>query len=193
MFAALDLPAPVRDALGAFGRAAAADDFALRAVGDDALHVTLAFLGHRPLEDIDPAREAVRGAAGPVPELALGDALWLAPRPPPPPPLEGAHALPLLPRRRAGALRGAGAGRPLAPRRAAECRGQAGRTTETIVRPGGSATAKRATRRWSGSACSTAPGGRAPRSGGQDDGDDRAAAWAVGHREAPPQRPAAVP
>ena len=82
LFAALELPAPVRDALGAFGRAAAADDFALRAVGDDALHVTLAFLGHRPLDDIEPACEAVRAAAGPAPALALGDVLWLAPRRP---------------------------------------------------------------------------------------------------------------
>ena len=82
LFAALDLPAPVRDALGAFGRAAAADDFALRAVRDDALHVTLAFLGHRALDDIDPARDAVREVAAPVPDLALGDALWLAPRRP---------------------------------------------------------------------------------------------------------------
>jgi RNA 2',3'-cyclic 3'-phosphodiesterase len=82
LFAALELPAPVRDALGGFGRAAADDDFALRAVRDDALHVTLAFLGHRPLDDIDPAREAVRAAAGPVPSLSLGDALWLAPRRP---------------------------------------------------------------------------------------------------------------
>ena len=63
LFAALELPAPVRDALGAFGRAAAADDFALRAVRDDALHVTLAFLGHRALDDIDPARDAVREVA----------------------------------------------------------------------------------------------------------------------------------
>ena len=82
LFAALDLPAPVRDALGAFGRAAADDDFALRAVGDDALHVTLAFLGHRPLDDIEPAREAVREVAAPVAGLSLGDPLWLAPRRP---------------------------------------------------------------------------------------------------------------
>ncbi|MEA2385661.1 MAG: 2,3-cyclic 3-phosphodiesterase [Solirubrobacteraceae bacterium] len=82
LFAALELPAPVRDELGAFGRAAAADDFALRAVGDDALHVTLAFLGHRALDDIDPAREAVRSVAAPVPSLSLGDPLWLAPRRP---------------------------------------------------------------------------------------------------------------
>ena len=66
LFAALDLPAPVRDALGAFGHAAAEDDFALRAVRDDALHVTLAFLGHRPLDDIEPACEAVRSVAAPV-------------------------------------------------------------------------------------------------------------------------------
>jgi RNA 2',3'-cyclic 3'-phosphodiesterase len=82
LFAALELPAPVRDALGSFGQAAAADDFALRAVSDDALHVTLAFLGHRPLDDIEPAREAVRAAAAPVPSLSLGDVLWLAPRRP---------------------------------------------------------------------------------------------------------------
>jgi RNA 2',3'-cyclic 3'-phosphodiesterase len=84
LFAALELPAPVRDALGAFGRAAADDDFALRPVGDDALHVTLAFLGHRPLDDIDPAREAVRAAAsvsGSL-DLSLGEPLWLAPRRP---------------------------------------------------------------------------------------------------------------
>ena len=82
LFAALELPSPVRDALGAFGRAAAEDDFALRAVRDDALHVTLAFLGHRALDDIDPAREAVRSVASPVAELSLGDAVWLAPRRP---------------------------------------------------------------------------------------------------------------
>jgi 2'-5' RNA ligase len=82
LFAALELPAPVRDALSAFGRAAAADDFALRAVRDDALHVTLAFLGHRALDDIEPACEAVRSAAAPVPSLSLGEPLWLAPRRP---------------------------------------------------------------------------------------------------------------
>jgi 2'-5' RNA ligase len=84
LFAALELPQPVRDALGAFGRVAAEDDFALRPVRDDALHVTLAFLGHRPLDDIDPAREALRAAApGEDPfDLALGAPLWLAPRRP---------------------------------------------------------------------------------------------------------------
>jgi 2'-5' RNA ligase len=82
LFAALELPAPVRAALGEFGRTAAGDDFALRAVRDDALHVTLAFLGHRSLDDIEPACEAVRSAAAAVESLSLGDALWLAPRRP---------------------------------------------------------------------------------------------------------------
>jgi 2'-5' RNA ligase len=82
LFAALDLPAAVRAKLAEFGRGAAADDFALRAVGPDALHVTLAFLGHRPLDDIEPARAAVAAAAAPVPGLSLGDPLWLSPRRP---------------------------------------------------------------------------------------------------------------
>jgi RNA 2',3'-cyclic 3'-phosphodiesterase len=85
LFAALELPDEVRGALAAFGRAAASSDHALRAVGDDALHVTLAFLGHRPLDDVEPACEALRSAAeaaGPVPELSLGHVLWLSPRRP---------------------------------------------------------------------------------------------------------------
>ena len=83
LFAALELPVDVRGALGAFGRAAADGDFALRAVSDDALHVTLAFLGHRPLDDIPFASEAARSAvAGPVAALSLGEPLWLAPRRP---------------------------------------------------------------------------------------------------------------
>jgi 2'-5' RNA ligase len=81
LFAALDLPAHVRDALAAFGRSAAAD-VALRAIAPDAIHVTLAFLGHRSLEDVEPAAEAVRATARAVPGLALGDALWLSPRRP---------------------------------------------------------------------------------------------------------------
>jgi RNA 2',3'-cyclic 3'-phosphodiesterase len=83
LFAALELPFAVRERLAAFGRAAAEHDFALRAVGTDALHLTLAFLGHRALDEIGPAREAVRAVSGAAaPPLALGEALWLAPRRP---------------------------------------------------------------------------------------------------------------
>jgi RNA 2',3'-cyclic 3'-phosphodiesterase len=83
LFAALELPAEVRSGLAAFGREAAAHDRALRPAREDALHLTLAFLGHRALDEIDPAREAVRGVAGsPAPVLSLADPLWLAPRRP---------------------------------------------------------------------------------------------------------------
>jgi 2'-5' RNA ligase len=82
LFAALELPAAVRVELAAFGRAAAAVDGALRPVGTDALHLTLAFLGHRALDEVDPAREAVRGVRSAAPALTLGEPLWLAPRRP---------------------------------------------------------------------------------------------------------------
>jgi 2'-5' RNA ligase len=82
LFAALDLPSSVRAQLGDFGRAAADNDEALRPVAEDSLHLTLAFLGHRALEEVDPAREAVRGVQAVAPPLALGRALWLAPRRP---------------------------------------------------------------------------------------------------------------
>jgi 2'-5' RNA ligase len=83
LFAALELPADVRAGLGAFGREAAARDRALRPTREDALHLTLAFLGHRALDEIDPAREAVRAVAGsPAPVLSLAGPLWLAPRRP---------------------------------------------------------------------------------------------------------------
>jgi 2'-5' RNA ligase len=84
LFVALELPAEVRAALARFGRAAADADHALRAVRDDDLHVTLLFLGHRPLDEIDVAAgvvdEAASGVAAPL--LELGAPLWLSPRRP---------------------------------------------------------------------------------------------------------------
>ena len=83
LFAALELPAAVRARLSAFGRSAAAHDHALRAVDEDTLHVTLAFLGDRAEDDVEPARAAIRGVAGsPAPSLALGPAMWLPTRSP---------------------------------------------------------------------------------------------------------------
>jgi RNA 2',3'-cyclic 3'-phosphodiesterase len=82
LFAALELPEAVRADLAAFGRRAAAADFALRAVGEGSLHLTLAFLGHRGLDEVDPARAAVREVRASAPRLALGDPQWLAPRRP---------------------------------------------------------------------------------------------------------------
>src|SRR5213076_540438 len=47
------------------------------------MHLTLAFIGHRPLDDIEPASEAIRDSApAAAPQLALAEALWLSPRRP---------------------------------------------------------------------------------------------------------------
>jgi 2'-5' RNA ligase len=78
LFVAADLPAPVRAALARFRDAA--DPAVWRPVPDDALHITLAFLGHRPESDATPAASAIDAAAGPAPRLALGGALLLPPR-----------------------------------------------------------------------------------------------------------------
>jgi 2'-5' RNA ligase len=86
LFVAADLPAGARAALADFGRSAAEADAALRAVGEASLHVTLAFLGHRALDEVQPLGAVVRAAAaaadaGPPP-LGVADALWLSPRRP---------------------------------------------------------------------------------------------------------------
>jgi 2'-5' RNA ligase len=82
LFVALELPEAVRTQLAEFGRAAAQRDDALRPVPEDALHLTLAFLGHRPEEEIELARSAIRAVGLLIPALALGEPLWLAPRRP---------------------------------------------------------------------------------------------------------------
>ncbi len=82
LFAALELPEQLGGALAAFGRAAAAEDFALRAVAQQSIHLTLAFLGHRGLDEVEPAAEAVAGVTAAAPRLELGEALWLSPRRP---------------------------------------------------------------------------------------------------------------
>ena len=83
LFAALELPEDIGEALVGWGRACAGRDDALRAVGRDALHVTLAFLGERPEDEVEPLRWALADLA-PVPSipLTLGGAIWLAPKRP---------------------------------------------------------------------------------------------------------------
>jgi len=78
LFCAVDLPAHVREELAAFRDAA--DPEVWRPVADDALHITLAFLGHRPEEDTAVAAGALDGAAGPAPRLDVAGALLLPPR-----------------------------------------------------------------------------------------------------------------
>ena len=79
LFVALDLPAAARAALAAF-RDDGADPKLWRPVADEALHVTLAFLGHRPPGEADAVAAVLRGCAGPAADLALGAALLLPPR-----------------------------------------------------------------------------------------------------------------
>jgi 2'-5' RNA ligase len=78
LFVALDLPAPARAALAAFR--ARADPELWRPVPDEALHVTLVFLGHRPAGDAQQVAAVIRACAGPAADLALGAALLLPPR-----------------------------------------------------------------------------------------------------------------
>jgi RNA 2',3'-cyclic 3'-phosphodiesterase len=78
LFVALDLPEEMRQGVADWGREALADP-ALRPVAPESLHVTLAFLGHRPEQEIEQIAEVVRGSAAPAPWLELRDA---EPRPP---------------------------------------------------------------------------------------------------------------
>ena len=79
LFVALELPAAVRAALAAVG--AGADPDVWRPVAPESLHLTLAFLGARPPDDVEPIARLLEAEAGtPAPRLALGGALLLPPR-----------------------------------------------------------------------------------------------------------------
>ena len=75
LFVALDLPDEIRAALAALE----VDEDVWRRVDPAALHVTLAFLGSRPPEDVDVIAP-VLAAEAEAPPLALGDVLLLPPR-----------------------------------------------------------------------------------------------------------------
>jgi 2'-5' RNA ligase len=83
LFAALELPGPVRGALAAWRKAVLGDVSGLRLPSADHLHVTLCFLGWMAAVDIEAvlgACEAVAGAS--ACELRLGKAIWLPRRRP---------------------------------------------------------------------------------------------------------------
>ena len=61
IFCGLTLPADVRDAIGDWQRASLRSD--ARLVEPRNLHVTLAFLGHRPAEDVGLVAEALQASA----------------------------------------------------------------------------------------------------------------------------------
>jgi 2'-5' RNA ligase len=79
LFVALELPDAARSALVAF-RDAAADPDIWRPVADEALHLTLAFLGRRPAGDVAIVSSVLHEAAELAPRLILRDALLLPPR-----------------------------------------------------------------------------------------------------------------
>ena len=68
IFCGLTLPTDVRDAIGEWQRDSLRSN--ARLVESRNLHVTLAFLGHRPAEDVGPVAEALeastRSLAGPI-------------------------------------------------------------------------------------------------------------------------------
>lgn len=79
LFVALDLPGEMREEIVAWGEAALADP-ALRPVALESLHITLAFLGHRPEKEIERIAAVVEESAGPAPWVELRDPEQRPPR-----------------------------------------------------------------------------------------------------------------
>ncbi len=83
LFAALELPAPVREALVQWRSAALGGNGGFRLIAADHLHVTLCFLGWRPVDDVTQILEACAIVAGRrAAELSVRGAVWLPRRRP---------------------------------------------------------------------------------------------------------------
>ena len=85
LFVALDLPGNICDELSHWGRAVAATPGSvptLRVLEPRSLHLTLCFLGSRPVAEIDALAAALEHCAQPLGELSLGAPLLLPPRRP---------------------------------------------------------------------------------------------------------------
>ena len=82
LFVAVDPPPEVceelagwaRAAAGALGAGSGKDAPALRLLEPELLHITLCFLGARPVEEIDALAAALEGCAGHACELLVGPA-----------------------------------------------------------------------------------------------------------------------
>jgi 2'-5' RNA ligase len=72
LFIALDLPDRVRAGIAEWERRELADP-ALRPVGAESLHITLAFLGCLPEKEVPRLAEIVEASRAPAPSLVLGD------------------------------------------------------------------------------------------------------------------------
>jgi 2'-5' RNA ligase len=86
LFVAVDPPPAVAERLAAWGREIARGDTGaeLRVLDPLSLHLTLLFLGERPVEEIDELAGALARSAGESPrfEVETGGPLWLPPRRP---------------------------------------------------------------------------------------------------------------
>jgi 2'-5' RNA ligase len=92
LFVAVDPPAPVRDGLSSWARhavsgagepgAARAGRAPLRVLDPDALHLTLIFLGSRPVGEIETIGAALDRCTARIGELSVGAPVWLPPRRP---------------------------------------------------------------------------------------------------------------
>jgi 2'-5' RNA ligase len=82
LFAALEPPLGVREQLAAWARAARRCGRQMRLLERQDMHVTLCFLGSRPVEEIEPLGATVTACATAVGGLELGAPLWLPPRRP---------------------------------------------------------------------------------------------------------------
>jgi RNA 2',3'-cyclic 3'-phosphodiesterase len=79
LFVALDLPDELREGIVEWGREALVDP-ALRPVAPESLHITLAFLGNRPEEEIEEIAAVVREAVDPAPWVEVLDPEQRPPR-----------------------------------------------------------------------------------------------------------------
>ncbi|HXN39630.1 MAG TPA: hypothetical protein VN892_16465, partial [Solirubrobacteraceae bacterium] len=92
LFVALDPPQEVCEELAAWARSVAIGSGArptarhagrpMRVLEAHSLHLTLCFLGNRPVTEIDALSGSLASCAEPVGELSVGAPLWLPPRRP---------------------------------------------------------------------------------------------------------------
>jgi 2'-5' RNA ligase len=114
LFAAIDPPEDVREALADWGRRACsalepgapgAGRRTLRVLDPELIHLTLCFLGNRPVAELDSLAAALAADGEDLPELSLGAPLWLPPRRPGALAVEVRDELGGLPRLQAGLVR----------------------------------------------------------------------------------------
>jgi RNA 2',3'-cyclic 3'-phosphodiesterase len=91
LFVAIDPPASVREQLAAWARLAFASQSSgaspraprsVRLLAPDTMHLTLCFLGSRPVAELELVVAAMQELTAPGAELSLGAPLWLPPRRP---------------------------------------------------------------------------------------------------------------